>query len=618
MLRPADGTSRNGTSRHPESGAHTTSASGATSANATYYSHGPYGPNGLYRAHNDRNSGPGFAAGQTRTGITGRAFGDPVPLPPKNQHAISATNAGFGAQAAGSGSKSNLVSPLQATGGADLSRWGGVRGQAPGSTAESGVRTPELQLLVVDDEESVRTTCSQMASGIGFNVIGVPNVTAARNILRHQTIDLLLLDLRLPGGGEAMSLVEEIRTNSPQTAVVVMTANASIDSAVEALRIGAGDYLTKPFILSDLTSVLERVGQSRHFDIESRLLRERLRTPYGMGSIIGRSPEMEKLYRILSKVAHSTHPVLILGESGTGKELVARSIHDYGPNASKPFIPVDCGSLVSTLIESELFGYVKGAFTGANKNKEGLLAAADGGTVFLDEIGEIPLDLQAKLLRALQEKEIRPVGATHAVPISARVLAATNRDLAAMVEQGRFRKDLYFRLNIVNLRIPPLRDRREDIPVLAMHFLETMKKSSGRDYEFSNDALRTMTLYDWPGNVRELENAIERACALSSGPILHMNDMPTQLQDFRMHDQRRHAEAAIEASRVSPQAAVQHNPAAEQIVSIAEMEKNAILGTIQQLQGDKLLAAKLLGIGKTTLYRKLKEYGLGDEAETSN
>jgi len=347
-----------------------------------------------------------------------------------------------------------------------------------------------------------------------------------------------------------------------------------------------------------------------HFDLESRRLRERLRTQKGMGNLIGRSPEMEKVYRILSKVAFSTHPVLVLGESGTGKELVARSIHVNGPNAAKPFIPVDCGSLVPTLIESELFGYVKGAFTGANRAKEGLLAAAEGGTVFLDEIGELPLDLQAKLLRALQEKEVRPVGATHSVPISARVLAATNRDLTAMVAQGRFRKDLYFRLNVVNLKIPPLRERREDIAVLAAHFLERMQRETGVSHAFSEDAVRLMTEYDWPGNVRELQHAIERACALSSGPILHMADLPTQLQDFRIHRREADLSAAVALAGESPRSA---GPG---IVSIADMEKHAILGTIRQLKGDKLMAAKLLGIGKTTLYRKLKEYGLADGGES--
>ncbi|WP_263384043.1 sigma-54-dependent transcriptional regulator [Granulicella arctica] len=476
---------------------------------------------------------------------------------------------------------------------------------------------PVLRVLVVDDDGPVRTACCEIAAGMGFHVSSAESVPEARAVLRRQAVDMLLLDLKLPGGGGLM-LLEEVKALHPETTVVVMTAFATVSSAVEAMRIGAGDYLTKPFALEELTTVLDRAGQRRSFDLESRKLRDRLRTQKGMGNLIGRSPEMEKLYRILSKVASSTHPVLILGESGTGKELVARSIHFNGPNASKPFVPVDCGSLVPTLIESELFGYVKGAFTGANRSKEGLLASAEGGTVFLDEIGELPLDLQAKLLRALQEKEVRPVGATHAVPISARVLAATNRDLLAMVEQGRFRKDLYFRLNVVNIRIPSLRDRKADVAVLAEHFLEGLVRDSGIMHTFSDEALRVMTEYDWPGNVRELENAIERACALSSGPVLHMSDLPTQLQDFRLqHQERLRTELPIgldEPSDVTGPAGTGRE-LSENIVSIAAMEKHAILVTIQQLKGDKLMAAKLLGIGKTTLYRKLKEYGISEGGE---
>jgi DNA-binding NtrC family response regulator len=464
-----------------------------------------------------------------------------------------------------------------------------------------------LHILVVDDDEAVRTTCCQIASSMGFAVFAGENATAARGILKHQRIDLLLLDLKLPGGG-GLPLLEQVKMLHPDTAVIVMTAFATVSSAVEAMRIGAGDYLTKPFALEELTAVLERAAQLHKIDVQSRLLRERLRTQQGMGGMVGQSAEMEKLYRILSKVAYSTHPVLILGESGTGKELVARSIHFNGPNAAKPFVPVDCGSLVPTLIESELFGHVKGAFTGADRAKDGLLSSAEGGTVFLDEIGELPLDLQAKLLRALQEKEVRPVGAIHARPISARVLAATNRDLAAMVEQGRFRKDLYFRLNVVNLRIPPLRDRRGDIPMLAVHFLSQMQKQSGVERTFSDQTLRVMAEYDWPGNVRELENAIERACALSSGPILHMGDLPTQLQNFRM--QQAPATPADEQEDDGIHRALGGDTGKRGIVSIAELEKQAILGTIRQLKGDKLMAAKLLGIGKTTLYRKLKEYGI--------
>ena len=525
------------------------------------------------------------------------------------------SGAGSGTGTAGDeGMLSERVEAVAAKGGDEVSGWlvgvspvNGVSAQLKGSAEGSAQHLALLHVLVVDDDEAVRKACVQIASGMGFAVVlGADSATAARGILKHQRIDLLLLDLKLPGGG-GLALLEQVKALYPDTAVVVMTAFATVASAVEAMRIGAGDYLTKPFALEELTTVLERTAHQLELDVQSRLLRERLRTQQGMGGIVGRSPEMEKLYRILSKVAYSTHPVLILGESGTGKELVARSIHFNGPNAAKPFVTVDCGALVPTLIESELFGHVKGAFTGADRAKEGLLASAEGGTVFLDEIGELPLDLQAKLLRALQEKEVRPVGSTVAKPISARVLAATNRDLAQMVEKGSFRKDLYFRLNVVNLRIPPLRARREDIAALAMHFLERMEKESGVKRTFSDATLRVMSEYDWPGNVRELENAIERACALSSGPILHMGDLPTQLQNFRL---QQGPEVREEEERVPRAEGVRGGDG--EIVSIAEMEKQAILGTIRQLKGDKLMAAKLLGIGKTTLYRKLKEYGISE------
>jgi two-component system response regulator HydG len=263
---------------------------------------------------------------------------------------------------------------------------------------------------------------------------------------------------------------------------------------------------------------------------------------------------------------------------------------------------VDCGSLVPTLIESELFGYVKGAFTGANRAKDGLLVSAEGGTVFLDEIGELSLDLQAKLLRTLQEKEVRPVGATHRVPMKARIVAATNRDLAAMVEKGSFRKDLFYRLNVVNLRLPSLRDRREDIPLLAAHFLDRISREHGVKFTLSDEALRTMMRHDWPGNVRELENSVERACALSSGPVLHLGDLPTQLQQQGLEDRRIAAIVSESAGNLSE----------PNVKPLADLERQAIFEAIRTLNGDKLQAAKLLGIGKTTLYRKLKEYGIAD------
>jgi len=464
-------------------------------------------------------------------------------------------------------------------------------------------RASMMHVLVVDDDASIRTAVSDVARNLGFAVSSVDDANGARAALKAHMADIVLLDLKLPGGS-GLPMVEEIRTLYPETVVVVITAYATVSSAVEAMRTGASEYLTKPFTMDELSDVLERASERRHFDTESLRLREKFRTSDGFGTLIGRSPEMERVYRILSKVAHTTHPVLILGESGTGKEIVARTIHYNGPSATHPFIPVDCRSLVPTLIESELFGYVKGAFAEANHSKEGLLATANGGTVFLDEIDELPLDLQAKLLRALQGKEIRPIGSNQRIPIHVRILAATNRDLVAMVEQGKFRKDLFFHLNVVNVKVPSLRERRADISLLAAHFLERRRRETGVPYTLSDDVLRVLGSYDWPGNVRELENTIERACALSSGPVLHLGDMPTQLQEYRMQWQ-----APVEPS---PEESVNIDAG---ILTIAEMEKQAILKTLRQLHGDKLTTARLLGIGKTTLYRKLKGYGISDDPE---
>jgi two-component system response regulator HydG len=457
-----------------------------------------------------------------------------------------------------------------------------------------------LYLLVVDPDPAVRSACAEIAESLGYAVESTGEMSQARTLLRGRAADIVLVNLPY-GSSQGLELVAEVKLLYPDTSVIAMTSSSSVNAAVEAMRCGAGDYLTKPFAMDELSTVLDRASASHMTDTATRQLRERLRLSQGLGSMIGRSAEMEKLYRILSKVAQTTHPVLVLGESGTGKELVARTIHAYGPNAQKPFLPVDCGSLVPTLIESELFGYVKGAFTGANRSKDGLLVSAEGGTVFLDEIGELTLDLQVKLLRALQEKEVRPVGANHRVPIKARIVAATNRDLAAMVENGTFRKDLFYRLNVVNLRLPSLRDRREDIPLLAAHFLDRISREHGRKFTLSDEVLRTMLRYDWPGNVRELENSVERACALSSGPILHLGDMPTQLQN-----------QGLEAWRTATVGEPAPQTAAPELKTLADLERDAILNAIRTLNGDKLQAARLLGIGKTTLYRKLKEYGIAD------
>ena len=459
------------------------------------------------------------------------------------------------------------------------------------AVSETSCEAKGLNLLIVDDERSMRDSCQEVAHSLGFNSQVADTPEHAYQVLETSSTDVVLLDLRLPGNS-GLEVLREIKQRHPETLVIVMTGFATVQSAVQAMKLGAYDYVTKPFNFEELRLLLERASAHLKLTAENRLLREQVKSKHGFGSLVGHAPEMEKLYRIIAKAAHSTHPVLILGESGTGKELVARSIHYSGPFRDCPFIPVDCGSLVPTLIESELFGYVRGAFTGAVRAKDGLLATAEGGTVFLDEVGELPVDLQAKLLRAIQEKEVRPVGGTRAIPINVRILAATNRDLDAAVQQGTFRRDLYFRLNVLTLRIPPLRERKQDIPLLIGNALERINGATEMQHSVGDDALRAMLNYDWPGNVRELENCVERACTTCSLPTIHIADLPTQLRNFQAQ--------AKPAGPVSDR---------EIVTPIAELEKQAILHAIEALQGDKLEAARQLGIGKTTLYRKLKEYG---------
>jgi len=425
-----------------------------------------------------------------------------------------------------------------------------------------------------------------VATEAGYRASAVPTTEAALEILDEEPVDIVLTDLRVPQLG-GIELLKRIREHYAETAVIVLTQYGTIDTAVEATRLGAADYVTKPFRIDDLRSKLNRLVRSLEMDNENRVLREQLRTRRDFGGLIGFSQKMQRVYKLIEKVSKHNYPVLVLGESGTGKELVARSIHYMGSRQNKPFVPVDCSALTPTLIESELFGYVKGAFTGAVQNKQGLLEAADSGSIFLDEIGDLPIDLQAKLLRALQEREIKPVGSTERVTISARVIAATNRDLEGAVRSGSFRQDLFFRLNVVQIKLPPLRERNTDIPLLVNAFLEKFTQTGTRINTISSDAMARLIAYDWPGNVRELENAIERAVALSSGPILQIADLPSSLQ-FGSSDRF---------------------PEKDEMMPLEELERRAILRALRESGGDKLAAARMLGIGKTTLYRKLKEYG---------
>ena len=465
----------------------------------------------------------------------------------------------------------------------------GAKGMRTTMTEETAVRreTVPMSVLIVDDEQAVRETCAAVAAQSGMKTIAVATAEEALEVLEHSAVDILLTDLKLPraNGVELLKLVHDLH---PEVAVVVLTQYGTIESAVEVTRLGAIDYVTKPFRIEELRSRLERAARAVDLQQENRLLREQLRNRPGYGGLIGLSAKMERVYKLTEKVSQHEYPVLLLGESGTGKELVARCIHYSGPRKDRPFVPVDCSALVPTLIESELFGYVRGAFTGAMQSKQGLLEAAQGGTLFLDEIGDMPVDLQAKLLRALQEREIKPVGSTERRRINVRIIAATNRDLESAIRAGAFRQDLYFRLNVVQIKLPPLRDRKSDIPLLVTAFLEKFSDPQGPVRTISEDAMRRLIAYDWPGNVRELENAIERAVALGSGPVVSVADLPSNLQ----------------------YPTTERAPDKDEILPLEELERRAILRTLRETGGDKLSAARMLGIGKTTLYRKLKQYNM--------
>lgn len=449
---------------------------------------------------------------------------------------------------------------------------------------------PVAELLVADADRQSLEMCRDIAVAAGLTLRATEDSETTLDVLESGLVDVLLLSEQLPGGSD-LELLRHIQYWYPETQVIMISLHPSFASAVQATKLGALDYLPKPLESRVLEATIERAMEQR------RTARTALREPidaeaaYG---IVGKTAVMWKLYKVIGKVSANVHPVLILGDSGTGKELVARAIHFSGVRHERPFIPVDCGALVPTLMESELFGHEKGAFTGAERAKDGLLRIAEGGTVFLDEIGELPVELQGKLLRAIQEKEIRPVGSTKRIRIDVRVIAATNRNLELEVEEGKFRKDLYYRLNVVTIKLPPLRDRMEDIEDLVNAFLDRIAKNTGQPRKkISREAVRMLKTYSWPGNVRELENFIERAVALGTGGTLEPVDFPSQLS------------AHMNLLRLSTSEPVRR---IGRVLPIAEVERHAILNAVAEAKGDKLLAARMLGIGKTTLYRKLRLY----------
>ncbi|HKT69363.1 MAG TPA: sigma-54 dependent transcriptional regulator [Terriglobales bacterium] len=450
-----------------------------------------------------------------------------------------------------------------------------------------------IRLLIVDDEQSIRKLCVKIGESLGFSCSESENAEDALARLETEAPDLILVDLRM-AQMSGLEFLETVKKQSPRTEVAIITGYGSIDNAVQAMKLGAYDYITKPFRLEEMKLILQRMAQKVRLVLENRSLRERVSTE--MGGIVGASKEIQDVLVLIDRLKDTRTPVLISGESGTGKELVARAIHFRGALAKKPFVAVDCGSLVPTLIESELFGYERGAFTGALRSKEGLFQAADGGTIFLDEVGELPLEMQTKLLRVLQEKEVRPVGSNHKKKVDVRVMAATNRDLEAAYKGGTFRKDLYFRLNVVTVHLAPLRDRRSDIPDLAQWFLS--RYAPTQPIKITTAAMKCLRAYDWPGNVRELENCIERAVALGDQQVIDVGDLPPGIQSLS-------ASGDCLAQGFAPPT---------DSTDLEDIERVTIERVFEQVNGDKTLAGQLLGISRATLYRKLKRYGIGLKA----
>src|SRR5437899_954757 len=370
-----------------------------------------------------------------------------------------------------------------------------------------------IRFLIVDDDKNIRRLCVTIGSSLGFHCSEAESAEAALNDIDIDSPDIILADLMMPNM-TGIDFLEQVKKLLPRTEVAIMTGHGSIETAVRAMRMGAYDFITKPFRIDELKLLLQRMEEKVRLVAENQFLRERVSADMELNGIIGSSAKIQDVLRMVARLKDTRTPVLITGESGTGKELVARAIHYHGTLAKRPFVAVDCGSLVPTLIESELFGYEKGAFTGALRSKEGLFQAASGGTIFLDEIGELPLEMQAKLLRVLQEKEVRPVGRNDRVKVDVRVIAATNRDLETAYRDGNFRKDLFFRLNVVTIHMPSLRERKSDIPTLVHWFLD--KYAPKQMVQVSSEAMKCMLNYEWPGNVRELENCVERAVALGT------------------------------------------------------------------------------------------------------
>ena len=475
------------------------------------------------------------------------------------------------------------------------------------------------KLLIVDDEQTIRRLCITVGESLGYSCLEAESGEAALALLEEQPVHMVLTDMIMPRMS-GIEFLEHIKRIHPRVEVAVMTGHGSVETAVQAMKLGAYDYIAKPVSpLDELRLFLRRMADKVRLVEENIYLRERSETESSLHGIIGNSPSIQNVLRLISRLKDTRTPVLISGESGTGKELVARALHFRGSMANRPFVAVDCGSLVPTLIESELFGYEKGAFTGAIRSKQGLLQSADTGTIFFDEVGELPLEMQAKLLRFLQEKEVRPVGSNQKVKVDVRIMAATNRDLDEEYKKGTFRKDLFFRLNVVSISLPSLRERRSDIPILAAFFLDRL--APGRVVQPSSNAIKAMMAYDWPGNVRELENCLERAVALGDQSIIEAADLPPAIANAEVQASSK-VEAEMQAgSRSSPDFFAAGNPGGSELdaatTDLEDIERATIERVFSQVKGDKALAGRMLGISRATLYRKLKRYNIGGREEST-
>ena len=451
----------------------------------------------------------------------------------------------------------------------------------------------ENTILVVDDDQAHRTMLRTLLSGWGYKIVEADDGQVAIEKVHEQAFDMILMDIRMlkVSGLEAL---DGIKTYNPAIPIIIMTAYSSVETAVEALKKGAYDYLTKPLDFDELRLAMERAMDHSQLKEENRLLRETLGSNFDRQNIIGRSTAMVKLLETVAQVAPSEATVLITGDSGTGKELIAGAIHFNSPRKDGSFVKVNCAAITETLLESELFGHEKGAFTGAHRLKEGRFRQADGGSLFLDEVSEMSLGMQVKLLRALQEREITRVGGEEVIKVDVRVIAATNKDLIQEIEPERFREDLYYRLNVVTLNVPLLRERKEDIPLLAQHFLSTFAEKNRKQIKgFTPQAMDKLLKYDWPGNVRELMNAVERAVVLSRSEYLDEQDLPLVIKDALSDEEKSPSRYGVPAD-----------------LPLEDVEKATILKTLESTDGNKSEAARRLGITRKTLHKKLKKYGM--------